>query len=184
MRKICLIIAVGFAISVPICAQQNPADAPATQGEIEKYLEVTHVRQMMADMIDAMAKPMQKMVHEEYLKHKDVLPSDYEERMSKLMDDMLRDMPWEQIIQAMVPAYQKHFTKGDMDALIAFYSTPTGQKILREMPGLMADSMETMMPLIQQHVEKVTTRVRDEASAMLAEAEKAPVRSTTPKKNK
>jgi hypothetical protein len=47
------------------------------------------------------------------------------------------------------------------------------------MPGLMADSMETMMPLIQQHVEKVTARMQDEVTAMLKEAEKP---SSTPKK--
>jgi hypothetical protein len=179
MKRVCFILAVCLIISFPGLAQQAPADAPATQADVEKYLEVTHTREMVSQMMDAMAKPLDKMVHDEYLQHKDVLPPDYENHMSKMLHDMLGDMPWEQIIQAMMPAYQKHFTKGDMDALTAFYSTPTGQKILREMPGLMADSMETMMPLIQQHIEKVTARMQDEVTAMLKEAEKP---SSTPKK--
>jgi len=184
MKKTCLILALGFLISLPALAQQNPADAPATQADVEKYLEATHTRQMMSQMIDAMAKPMDKMIHEQYLEHQDVLPRDYEARVTRMMHEMLGQIPWEQIIQAMMPAYQKHFTKGDMEALTAFYSTPIGQKILREMPGLMADSMEAMMPLIQQHVEKVTTRMQDEMTAMLKEAEKAPAVSTAPKKNR
>jgi len=123
-------------------------------------------------MIEAMAKPMQQMLHEQYLRHQDLLPPDYETKLNKMVQDMLKEMPWEEMMQAMVPAYQKHFTKGDMDALIAFYSTPTGQTILREMPGLMADSMQVMMPRMEQYIEKVTGHLRDEELAMLKEAEK------------
>jgi hypothetical protein len=182
MKKTCLIVAISLMIFLPVIAQQNPADAPATQADVEKYLAVTHARQMMNQMVEAMAKPMDQMVHEQYLKHKDVLPPDYEQRAKKSMHQMLSEMPWDQIIQAMMPAYQKHFTKGDLDALTAFYSTPTGQKILREMPGLMADSMQAMAPLMQEHVEKVTLHMQQEMTAMLKEAEKSPADSTAPQK--
>jgi uncharacterized protein len=182
MKKTCLIVAISLMISFPVLAQQNPADAPATQADVEKYLEVTHARQMMDQMVEAMGKPMDQMVHQEYLKHKNVLPPDYEERTKKSMHEMLREMPWDQMIDAMMPAYQKHFTKGDLDALTAFYSTTTGQKILREMPGLMADSMQAMMPVLQQHVQKVTTHMQQEMTAMLKEAEKSPAGSTAPHK--
>jgi hypothetical protein len=182
MRKLCLVSVICLAICIPALGQ-NSQDAPATQADVEKYLEVTHARQMMNQVAEAFAKPMNKMVHEEYLKHKDVLPPDYEARVSKMMHDMLVDMPWEEILNAMLPAYQKHFTKGDMDALTAFYSTPTGQKVLREMPGLMADSMETMMPLIQQHVEKINARLHDEMTAMLNQAKKPSASPETSRKN-
>src|ERR1051326_7889744 len=178
MKKTCLILSLGLASFLSLVAQQNPADAPATQADVERYLEATHMREMMGQMIDAMAKPLDKMIHEQYLEHKDVLPRDYEARVTRMMHEMLGQMPWEQIIQATMPAYQKHFTKSDIEALTAFYSTPTGQKILREMPGLMADSMEAMMPLIQRHVEEVGTRMQQEMTAMLKEAEKAPAVST------
>jgi hypothetical protein len=88
------------------------------------------------------------------------------------VEDMLKDMPWDDMIQAMVPAYQKHFTRDDMDALTAFYSSPTGQKVMREMPGLMADSMEIMMPIMSKHVEKVAARMQEEVLATVKESEK------------
>jgi len=182
MKKVCLVLAVSFILCVPAMAQQNPADAPATQADVEKYLEVMHSREMMNEMIAAMAKPMQQMAHEQYLKHKDVLPPDYETKLNKMMQDMFKEMPWEEMMQAMVPAYQKHFTKGDMDALIAFYSTPTGQKVLHEMPGLMADSMQVVMPFMQQQIEKMTGRLQEEETAMLKDAEKAPPSSGAARK--
>ena len=61
-----------------------------------------------------------------------------------------------------MPAYQKHFTKGDMDALIAFYSAPTGQKLLQELPSVMAESMESMMPIMRKSVDRMTQSVEEE----------------------
>lgn len=151
---------------------QNPADQPATKADIDRYLEATHSREMIGQMVAAMSKPMQKMVHEQYEKNKDRLPADFEERTSKEMEDMLKDIPWDDMLQAMVPAYQKHFTKGDMDSLTAFYSSPTGQKVMREMPGLMADSMEIMMPIMTKHIDKIAHRMQEEMLATLKESEK------------
>src|SRR5580698_1514637 len=120
---------------------QTAADAPATKADIERYLDAVHSHDMMLKMVDAMSKPMHQMAHEQCIKFKDKLPADCEARMTRTMDDMMKQMPFDEMMQAMVPAYQKHFTKGDMDALIAFYSAPTGQKILQEMPAIVGEAM-------------------------------------------
>jgi hypothetical protein len=174
MKRIFSIIIAASIFSLPIIAQQNPADAPATQADVERYLQVMHSREMMNQMVDAMLKPMHKMIHDQYVQQKDNLPPDFEARMNKTMDDMMKDMPWQEMLDAMAPAYQKHFTKGDIDALIAFYSSPTGQKVLRETPSLMADSMDAMMPIMRKHIDKISQRTHEEMLAMLKESEKAP----------
>jgi uncharacterized protein len=161
---------------------QNPADQPATKADVDRYLEAIHSREMTDQMVVAMSKPIQKMLHEQYEKNKDKLPADFEARISKDMEDMLKNIPWDEMLQAMVPAYQKHFTKGDMDALTAFYSSPTGQKVMREMPGLLADSMEIMMPIINKHVEKVSHRMQDEVLATLKKSEKPQTLTSDPAK--
>jgi hypothetical protein len=69
-----------------------------------------------------------------------------------------------------------------MDALTAFYSSPTGQKVMREMPGLMADSMETMMPIMNKYVEKVEHHMQDEVLAALKESEKPKAPASGPTK--
>src|SRR5439155_13694987 len=55
---------------------------------------------------------------------------------------ILMSMPFDEMMDAMVPTYQKHFTRGELDALTAFYSSPTGQKILREMPAIMSEAID------------------------------------------
>ena len=88
-----------FLICTTICcalidagrAQQNPADAPPTQADVEKYMQVMHSREMIDQMLDSMSKPMHQMVHETYVKDQDKLPADFETRINRMMDDMLRN---------------------------------------------------------------------------------------------
>jgi hypothetical protein len=153
-------------------AQQNAPSAPATKEDVERYLDAIHSHDMMKQMMAAMAKPMHQLVHEQYLKDKDKLPADFEERTNKLMDDMFQAMPFDEMMQAMVPVYQKHLTKGDIDALVAFYSSPTGEKMLREMPALMGESMQAMMPIMQKYMDTMKQRIEEERVAALKESEK------------
>ena len=168
------------AFCLALCAYAFPQqadDTPATREDVQKYFEVMHSRDMINKMIDAMTKPMHQMMHEQYLKDKDKLPEDFESRMQKEMDDMLKEMPWQEMIEAEMPAFQKHLTKGDLNAIVAFYSTPTGQKLLREMPEIMAESMEAMMPTLRRYIDRMTNRVQTEVAEMIKQSEKKAIQA-------
>jgi hypothetical protein len=155
-------------------AQQEPADSPASKEDVQKYLEVMHSREMMAKMIDAMTKPMHQMTHEQYEKNKDKLPADFEARMDKLMDDTLKNFPWDEMLDSMVPVYQKHFTKGDIDHLVAFYSGPTGQKVLRELPAITAEAMQSVLPMMMQKIDAMTRDLQQQVAEMIKQSEAKP----------
>jgi uncharacterized protein len=167
MKRFLVAAILSLIIAANGRAQQNAADAPASKEDVERYFDTVHSHEMVQKMIDAMSQPMHQMIHDQYIKYKDVLPADYETNTNQMMDQMMKDIPFDEIIQAMVPAYQKHFTKGDMDALIAFYSTSTGQKVLREMPAILAESMGVMMPMLQQRVEAMTERMQQQIAEMV-----------------
>ena len=131
-----------------------------------------HSHEMMQNMLAAMARPLHQMVHDQFAKQQDRLPADFEARMDKMLDDMMKNMPFDEMIQSMVPTYQKHFTKGDMDALITFYSSPTGQKILREMPAVTSEAMATMMPIMRKQMEAMNQRIERETAEMLKDSKK------------
>lgn len=177
MRRILLLAVVGFCTPLLGFAQQaapTASDVPATKEDIQKYLDVMHSREMMAKMVDAMSAPMHKMLHEQFLKDKDRLPPDFEERTSKLFDDQMKSFPWDEMLDSMVPVYQKHFTKGDVNALIAFYSTPTGQKLLRDMPAIMQEAMQNMMPLLQKQIDAMDARMHQEVAQMMKDYKPRP----------
>lgn len=182
MKRCLFAVTVCFFLTFSALAQ-SAADQPASREDIQKYLEAIHIHDMMHQMVDAMAKPMQKMMHEQYLKDKDKLPVDFEARMNRDMNDFLYSMPWDQMIDATVPVYQKHLTKGDVSALTAFYSSPTGQKMLREMPAIMSDSMEAMMPIMRERIDKMQHKLQDEVAAMLKESQKTPGQGPAARQN-
>jgi len=158
----CLLFA---SISV---AQQSAADAPASKEDIEKYLDTMHARDMMKSTIDAMTKQMHQITHAQLEKQPN-LPPDFQARMDKMMDDTMKDLPVEDLIQAMIPSYQKHLTKGDVDALTAFYSSPTGQKIMKEMPAMTADAMQAASGIMQKMIAKMQDRLQGELAQLQKE---------------
>jgi hypothetical protein len=163
------LVAAILCVSFSCCglAQDTGADAPATREDVERYLHAVNSQDMMQKMMDAMAKPMRQMTHDRYVKDKDKLPADFETKMNKVTDDMLKDMPLEEMMQAMVPTYQKHFTKGDINSLVAFYTSPVGQKLLREMPDIMGEAMTAMMPIMRAHMDTVNRRLQQETNEMM-----------------
>jgi uncharacterized protein len=172
-----------LAISASARAQQSDADAPASKEDVEAYLAVTHSKGMAEKMMAAMATPMHQMIHEQYLKNKEKLPPDFETRMNKQMDDMMKNMPFAEMLDAMVPIYQKHLTKGDVTALVTFYSSPTGQKILKEMPAITAEALQNMMPVIQKYATTMQERVQQQVAQMLQQAAPAPAKNPAPTAN-
>ena len=151
-------------------AQQNAADARASKEDIEKYLDTMHARDLAMFTMNAMTKQMHQMIHSQLEKQPN-LPPDFEARMDKTMDDMIKDFPIDEMIQAMVPAYQRHLTKGDVDALTAFYSTPTGQKVLKEMPAMTADAMQSASGVIQKMMAKMQDRLQSEMAQVQKESD-------------
>ena len=46
----------------------------------------------------------------------------------------------EELVDLIVPIYDKHFSKEDIEGLIAFYQTPLGQKTLAALPAIERES--------------------------------------------
>jgi len=145
MKSICLFI-IALLFAIPCLAQQTPADAPATKEDIEKYFEIMHVRANMKLMMDSSLKQTRQMVREQMRKQFPDASPEFMAQMDGMMNDMLNDMPLEEFLQAMVPVYQRHLTKGDLDAILAFYATSF---------GVMQKRIEAVMQKVRQRIEQM-----------------------------
>lgn len=172
MKRFLVALTLLLAFAAGAAAQQPSANTLASKAEVERLFQVMHLHKTVLKMAKAMSGPMHKMVHEQYLKDKEKckLPADYEARLNKIMDESMKNVPYNQMIQTMVPIYQKHFTKADIDALTAFYSGPTGQKFMREMPAIGAESMQAMMPIMVKHNAALMKRIKEEAAQIKKES--------------
>lgn len=174
MKRLLFVLGMVLVISWTCLGQTNPTESPATKEDVARYLQIVQSREMAKKMATVMSQTVHHMLHEQYLNHKDELPTEYESKMTARMDEMFENMPWDEMLDAMAPAYQKHFTKGDIDNLIMFYSSPTGEKLLREMPSVMSESMGDVMPIMTKYMETVQQRLRKETDEMIAQSKKQP----------
>ena len=65
----------------------------------------------------------------------------------------------DELIDAVIPVYQNHLTHADVRSLIDFYSSESGQKYLKELPAMSAESMQAVQPLIKEHLPEMQAAV-------------------------
>jgi hypothetical protein len=158
--RVSLIATLCLALSAPAWAQTADTD-PATKDDIILYFRTMHSYDMMQRMMEVQSQSMQQLLRDQIAKEKAV-PPDFDVRMKKAMDDLIKGMPVDEMTQAMIPAYQKHFTRGDIQAMNAFYSSPVGQKVLQELPVVTQEGMQEMMPVLSKYLSAWKDRMQQD----------------------
>ena len=161
MKRSIILFAICVGLALNVTAQQTGNDAPASREDVERYMQVAHASDMNKQIMQAMSKSMNDIIHQQAVSQPN-LPPDFEAHMEAIIDDMLKNMPLDDMLQAMVPIYQKHFTHADIETLTAFYSTQTGQKLLHELPAITGELMQAMMPIMQTQMQAMQQRIRQE----------------------
>ena len=159
MNRLSRLIAVSLICSLPALGQVTPtAEQSATREDILSLFDTMHIRDQMRLVMDSVAKQQREMVHESLKKRTPQITDQDLARLDQFTSDILKDFPIDGMLEDMIPVYQKHLTKTDVGAMNAFYASPTGQKMLREMPAMTAESMQVSAPRIQAMMDKVMDR--------------------------
>lgn len=186
----CLLgIVLGVLLTISSAwAQQVPSsDVPASKQDIEGLLVALHVRERTQLIVENSRKQTKTMLSDILYKE---LPEASKEELSQLqgmidemVDDIDKDYPIDAILQDMVPVYQRHLTKSDSDELIAFYSSPVGQKVLRELPAITSEAMQVSTSHLQPRMEAAVSKLKAKIQRMVEEDQKkkdAPSTKTKP----
>jgi hypothetical protein len=160
MKRIVRVTVVFLMIALPALAQvaDSASAAPATRDDILKLFDTMHIRDQMRLVMDSVAKQQREMIREGLKKRAPQMTEQDLTRLDQFTSDILKDFPVDGMLDDMIPVYQKHLNKADVDAMNAFYQSPTGQKMLREMPAMTAESMQASSPRIQAMMDKVMER--------------------------
>jgi hypothetical protein len=162
MRKLLWVVCAMVAVSLPGMAQQkagNPGktateaqrpEHPITVVQVHELMTLTgadHLKnQVMAGMIPYVQQAMPFMPA-------DVL-DEFQARMGKADFEPM-----------MVQAYQKHLSTEDAAQLIAFYKTPTGQRVIAALPAVVRETQEGGARMGQQIMGEVIQAHRPEIEA-------------------
>ena len=169
-------------LSSTVMAQQTAAaDLPATKEDILKLFEIMNVHQQMRLVLDSMTQQQSALVRETMRKRYPGMPEERMARFDAMMQESMRDFPVDDMLNDMVPVYQQHLTRTDVDAMSRFYSSATGQKLLKEMPAMTSESMQAAYGRMQQQMEKMMERIQKMVQEEQPEKKASPKPRSQPK---
>jgi hypothetical protein len=161
-----------LAFAVPVLAQT--ADEPASKDDVILYLRTMHTHDMIQQVMQIQSQNMRQLFRDQIIKDKGSVPPEFDAHFKKAMDDLIKGMPLDEITQAMIPAYQQHFSKSDIEAMNTFYSSPVGQKVLQQLPAVMQEGSKAAMPIVSKYLGEWKDRMEQEMREMDKPSPKKP----------
>ena len=158
-----LVMSLPF-VSTEAVAQTSAANSEAaSRQDVENLFSILKLDRMMQVTMTAAAEQMKNNLPEMMKQQNIDVPK---EQLDAMADDIFRDYPMKEVLDSMIPVYQKHLNKADVSNILAFYQTPTGQKMLNEMPEMSKEAMQAANPVMKQWMVTMMQRMQDRAHAM------------------
>lgn len=174
MRFVLATLVLFVFTSLPSVSQQ-PVDA-ATKEDVEQTLELTGVRDQMHSIFAALAQSRAKLAAAEYeRKNPQASPAEVEKveiATRHSYEAAFNSLDMDEVIDTLVPIYQRHFTHADLLAMNEFYASPVGQKVRQNSPAIMVESMEAGRTMMQKHLAECQAAVETTARAAVQSGER------------
>jgi len=196
MRKAILLF-LSMTMAAALCAQQQKSAAPASKGQatapakktaahipagaptredVMKLFELLQVGKTMEFAIQTAKQQSQEMADQMIQdKAPDATPAQkkqIQDMVNEVMDQALGPAAIREMLEATVPVYQRHLTKADVKAMVDFYSSPVGRKILREQPAMVQESMQAASGIQQRIARTAFQKIDERMGEIVREQEK------------
>jgi hypothetical protein len=168
-KRLLLTIGILLAGSAAGTAQSPAsADTPSEQ-DVLKFLDIMQVKARVNQMMESVGKQA-RVSAEQTLKEKipDATPAQLA-KVDAAADAIFKQLPIDEMMGAMVPIYQKHLSKSDLNAVMAFYSSPVGQRLLNEQPAMMAEAMQAGTKIARRRVDSLNQDLDRQVALIIQE---------------
>ncbi len=163
------LLAVALMAAVPAFS----AEKPPSEASIRELLEVSNAKNLLEGMykqVDGMLDQMLKQSQGDKPLNEAQQKLAAEMR-SKVVDLLKTDLSWDALEPIYIKLYTDTFSQSDINGILKFYKTPAGNSLLKKMPLLMQNLMQTMVTQMQSLIPKVRA-VAEEYAPLIAEAGK------------
>ena len=140
MPTLILLLCLGLpalcsAQAPPAARRQAAGSVRAKHQDTEKLMELVGTRQILRDLfdqdIDAQISAMRR-----------ARPDVPDQFWQDFALEFKRQASPDELMQAILPIYDKHFTHQEIRQLIAFYQSPLGRKISTTLPEIQRESVD------------------------------------------
>ena len=159
---------------------QTQIDA-ATRQDVEDLMQLTGAHDRMALIYSAMTSQFASGFADRYRQqHPNANPAEVQKAatdVAEQMQQMLKAIPTDEVLDAMIPVYQKYLTHSDIKAIIEFDRSPTGQKLLKNTNAMMIEAMQAAHSVLNKHIPEIQAQIE---KAPAGESQPTPAQPATP----
>lgn len=102
-----------------------------------------------------------KILEQMTISMKENYQKNFPDTPTEFWDNFFKEMKGDDLINLIVPIYDKHFTEEDINALVAFYDTPVGKKMVEKLPLIMQESITVGQKWGKEIAEKVIQKMNE-----------------------
>ena len=188
LKSIIIVAAICAAFVINLPAQEKPAGqeiSPAKKALILEYLEVTGLKKNTTEITDVMLTFQEQEASKTILalaeRDQELSPELKKQMAADLTKSSARmyqrlrtayneKLKFPQLLEEIaLSTYDKHFSENELREMIAFYKTPTGQKMISSSPKVM---QEVMTAISEKISPKVLELVKEISEAEFTEMRK------------
>lgn len=158
-------------VSLFLCSHAFGADQPASEASVREILRMTNVERLIEGMFPQMEAMMKQGMDQASAE----LPLSEQEKKAarafaesfaqKILESMREEMTWAKLEPVYVAIYQRAFTQEEIEGLVAFYKTKTGQALIKKTPQVMQESMlasqQMMAPVLKKMGQAMQGAIED-----------------------
>jgi hypothetical protein len=155
-----------------------PADQQPTANQLDRLFEVMRIKDQLASLTKTMPQIMQQQItqqmeelHKDHPELANLTPAQkekVEKVMTKFMNQAVTLYSGDEIIADIKGIYQRHLTGNDVENLITFYGSTSGQHMLDMVPVIMQEFMPTAMQKMQAKMRPMLAELSKEMAEIMA----------------
>ncbi len=148
MKYFSLII-VTLLISFSLNAQKE-----SMEDKVNRMMEVTGGKSSFELVIN-------QMIEQQRGYYSDILPNEFFDELKR----EINENGYEEILQKLIPVYVENFTEKEIDDILEFYETPSGQAFISKTPIIMSESMSIGAEWGENIAKEIVERMEDAKNA-------------------
>jgi len=132
----CVLVLVSSIATAAQTPAQNPiaqaspqtdAQRAVKRADIRKLIELTGAANISADALQKMIEP---------------LKASYPQVPEEFWNTFVHEVHSDELVDLVIPIYDKYYTHEEIQELMHFYETPVGQKTIKVLPKLSAEAID------------------------------------------
>jgi len=154
-----------------------PPDQQPTKQQLAKLFELMKIREQTASMTQTLTGMIQQQLQQQEKEMTANQPESanltpekqaaLDKVMNRFLEKAISIYTVDEMLDDMAGIYQRHFTREDVNAYIAFYSTPAGQHLLQLTPVIVQEYMPVVMQRVQERSKTLTAEISKEIADVL-----------------